>query len=1201
MPTAILPGHAAGQPLQPEHRSRLEQVFAADLSAVRIHSDAPAHAAARDHRARAFTAGSHIYLGANQRVTDLELVAHEAAHTVQQSAAQNAAYAHGPPAPAALTLSNAPAQTVQCWPEFIDDAADAVGDFASDVGGAIYDAGSAAVGWAGDRIGDAVWWTAKRMLPGRLVSIIEDIRAAPSFWEYLKNLILSPVRRVFEGLANARDFIFDVIGEISGLGGRVVRIVAALAKGNCGPLLQGVRELKKVVTDLGGAIKDKLVAFFTPIGNFFQDVYNKILKPVGEFLTGVARDVWDTITWFAGKIWDLTEPVRNALSAAWDFIKGLIFGDEEQSSAGGSSNGFMDWILGKAQAVWEAIKAPFQPVIDALSSVWGAISNFAPIRRIGRFLDSIANWADHAADMADHLEDNRVAQNQKPLREQILPGILGAIDAVRGVVGAAGEWIVGAVTTVTNGIGSLLSGLGSVPGLNLVAGLFDWLGNAARELGSWVVSGIGGLFNGIDTGLRVLRSWVAPILRGLEKIFQVLSDLVSRFGELIKDVWHLIPACIREPLQDFLVNQILRRIPIFSQILEVPNIVSRALGLARRILIQVFVHGDLLGAAWTFFSSVLEFFGLPPKFVLSIVSNALRALRDIIRNPLGFLGNCFRAIGQGFRQFFGKIGTHLLNGVANWLFGGLGEAGIRVPREFSLAAVFDVVLQVIDLTRERIFQRIAARTSLQTAERLRRMLAAGERVFRWLTLLMERGPAGLWEELQSQLSGLWDRVLDAVISFITQRIIAKATQWLLGLLDVTGIMPIVNSVIAIYNAIESFFRYLRELLEIVNKVFISLGEIARGAIGAAADALENAAARAVPVVIGFLANQFGFGRIGDRIREVITGIRGLVDRALDWLIDRTIAGASWLVETGRQGIAAVADWLGLRRPFRSANGENHQLYFRGQSEAAQMVVESTPRPLVDYLADYEQTRNPTPAERAAIVQIRSRITEIETIKSAGGARGRGSFSQADGESIRVKFDAVVQLLQRLRGDGSTPPPSQIAERAVLSGSGDGWKMIAHPLSINPGGLAGGQPFGESSLWLSVSRRKRQAGKNTFYVRGHLLNHHVHGAGSIDNMIPITSTANGQMERLAETHVKNAVLNQNKVVRYEVEALFGGHPGRTRIPDEARLPTQIRMAAMELHKPADAWVVNSSAPPVLPQVLVPNTLPGDADGYIQPAG
>jgi len=63
-------------------------------------------------------------------------------------------------------------------------------------------------------------------------------------------------------------------------------------------------------------------------------------------------------------------------------------------------------------------------------------------------------------------------------------------------------------------------------------------------------------------------------------------------------------------------------------------------------------------------------------------------------------------------------------------------------------------------------------------------------------------------------------------------------------------MAVVNSLIAIYNAIESFIEYLRQMLEIVSRVLDGILDIARGAIDGAAAYLESALGSAMPVAIG---------------------------------------------------------------------------------------------------------------------------------------------------------------------------------------------------------------------------------------------------------------------------------------------------------------------------------------------------------------
>ena len=83
-PTQNSPG---GRPLSPAVRMALEDSFQMDMGGVRVHSDSRAQRAASGLSARAFTHGSNIVLGPGESDADLGLMAHEAAHVVQQQSA----------------------------------------------------------------------------------------------------------------------------------------------------------------------------------------------------------------------------------------------------------------------------------------------------------------------------------------------------------------------------------------------------------------------------------------------------------------------------------------------------------------------------------------------------------------------------------------------------------------------------------------------------------------------------------------------------------------------------------------------------------------------------------------------------------------------------------------------------------------------------------------------------------------------------------------------------------------------------------------------------------------------------------------------------------------------------------------------------------------------------------------------------------
>jgi hypothetical protein len=70
--------------LPPEVKGAIENSYSISLDGVEFHADSHAQAAAATFSARAFAYGKHIFLGRNEKLKDLQLIAHEAAHVVQQ-------------------------------------------------------------------------------------------------------------------------------------------------------------------------------------------------------------------------------------------------------------------------------------------------------------------------------------------------------------------------------------------------------------------------------------------------------------------------------------------------------------------------------------------------------------------------------------------------------------------------------------------------------------------------------------------------------------------------------------------------------------------------------------------------------------------------------------------------------------------------------------------------------------------------------------------------------------------------------------------------------------------------------------------------------------------------------------------------------------------------------------------------------------
>jgi len=305
--------------------------------------------------------------------------------------------------------------------------------------------------------------------------------------------------------------------------------------------------------------------------------------------------------------------------------------------------------------------------------------------------------------------------------------------------------------------------------------------------------------------------------------------------------------------------------------------------------------------------AILIVMNFPFDLINNIIARAMAAVDRIKRDPVAFLKNLLRAIKQGFIQFFDNILTHLINGVVGWLMSELRDAGIPGLTDFSLRGVIGWVLQVLGITMDKIWEKLAAhpRIGPQRVARIRSMIDTLDGIWTFIKDVQERGMAAIWEKIQEQLTNLWDTVIDAVKNWITEQIVNRVVARLLSMLDPTGIMAVVNSAIAIYSAIQSFIRYLREMLEVINSFVNGVADIAEGNVTTAANYLERTMGRAMPIVIGFLANQVGLSGVGRRVGEMIERVREMVDNALTWLVNKAVDTGMNVIDRlmGRGGTA----------------------------------------------------------------------------------------------------------------------------------------------------------------------------------------------------------------------------------------------------------------------------------------------------------
>ncbi|MBN1301247.1 MAG: DUF4157 domain-containing protein [Melioribacteraceae bacterium] len=1119
-----------GGPLPPSTRDLMEARMGADFSDVRVHTDSSDAEMSARLNAHAFTVGSDIYFNKGsyspETTKGQKLIAHELTHVIQQGHARtstnrnakqlnnNTSTVEGsrfqPKSYAKKSSSSAVIQR-GLW----DDITGAVGTVWDATAGRLVDAAGNII----EMTGDLFWSLLERIAP-QLVPLVREV-ADKGITGFIKDKLSEAVGHIFDGLRDGSDTISTIFPTFGKLFKRAVNIAEALASGNCKPMFAALNELKEIVTQLAGEAWQAIKDFFAPIGEFFSELWQSFGAPVMDWLGQTAKDVWEYIKNLGKQIWDWTQPVRDAIGGAWSWLKGKLGIGDSESSEGG----IIQWIKDKAAEAWESIKEVLKPVIEPIQAFIEKVKAVLPLDAILNLRETIQKWLDKANAMGEAMAEDGsgVAEEQISLRDEILPAILQSIESVRTSLVNTGIWISEKIGAIGTSVTNFLTSLSNNSLLSKFSPAFAWLKNSITKLSEWAGSTVSSLFEMIGKGLIKLSKFIRPILDMLEQLFAVLKDLMGKLPDLILGpVWWMLPKCIKDPVKDFVLNQILKRIPFFNKLLEVGDIWEKIKSTALKILKQIFVDGNLFGALWTLFKAILNIFGLPPGLITNIIIKATQALGDILASPIDFIINVLKAVKQGFSQFFDHIFKHLFGGVTDWLFGQLEGAGITIPKDFSLKSILKLVFELLGITMERIWLKLEKKIGKSAVDKLKTVISVATGAWEWIKLAVEGGPGAVWEKLKEKLNDLWGQVLTGIVGWINTVIVVQASKWLLSLCDISGITPTITAIIAIYKAIESFMEYLKEMLEIINSVLNGIAEIAKGVIGKAAEFLEKALADSIPVAIGFLANQFGLGKLGKRISEIVGSVREKVDGAMDWLIDKAVDTGKAFLDMLKSGAAVVKEsitnWWKARKELTTKDGEEHEIFFNGVDSSAPLTIESNPKPYLIYLDDIKKEHELTDDQ---INPAKTKATEIEKEK-VRNVPGDQKKDQA------VKINKLVEELAALTvalplkiKEGKSAPP---VYGPLYNGFGSFATVAFLEAPIKPEGSSPSVANTEDYDNINIRRQ----GSGSYYIKGHLLNDNLGGPGTTwNNLTPLSQQANSDHKTEFENPVKLAINDMTK--------------------------------------------------------------------------
>lgn len=292
-----------------------------------------------------------------------------------------------------------------------------------------------------------------------------------------------------------------------------------------------------------------------------------------------------------------------------------------------------------------------------------------------------------------------------------------------------------------------------------------------------------------------------------------------------------------------------------------------------------------------------------------VLAKIADVITTILANPVRFIKNFFNAVKAGVERFRDNIETHLKSGLMGWLTGNLGGKGIEIPDSFDLPSMGKLVLSVFGLGWTFIKERLAKKIGPAGMAALDSGAALVEK--------LKGGPAALWEMVSEKFTDFGSMVMDKIQDFIQNKIVMAGITFLISMLNPAS--AFIKACKMIYDVIVFIIDRGKEIGEFVESIIDAAGDIARGGGGGVPEKIEGVLAKALPLAIGFCASLLSLGGIGDKVRDIIDGVRKPIFKAMDKVID-------FVVNTTRP------IWEPAKRLFERGAKKGRELYAAGKKK-----------------------------------------------------------------------------------------------------------------------------------------------------------------------------------------------------------------------------------------------------------------------------
>ena len=245
------------------------------------------------------------------------------------------------------------------------------------------------------------------------------------------------------------------------------------------------------------------------------------------------------------------------------------------------------------------------------------------------------------------------------------------------------------------------------------------------------------------------------------------------------------------------------------------------------------------------FEAALALAGVPAEPVMNFINQSGDAASLIFSDPIGFVNNLSRAVGEGFMQFTGNMTKHLQQGILMWMFESLDEAGLEVPDKFDLKGLFYVIIQVLEITWEKIKRKLAARMGGAAGAALDRTLEYYLRASSSLDMI--------WDALKGGLTAFLTNLQEKLFEDLMPKIQGAAGKMLTYFNPVGSL---VEAIKVIYKVVVWLADSAKDIAGLAGTIIGSVSDIALGNVKEVGKKIAMTLALAGGRAVEFLLREF---------------------------------------------------------------------------------------------------------------------------------------------------------------------------------------------------------------------------------------------------------------------------------------------------------------------------------------------------------